>query len=132
MLFRALLVPVFLAAAATLLAADWTVDDLLLAERPSQLELSRDARWMAWIESRIDKDKGEAVSNVRARNLAGSFDVSIRRGRDNHAQPAFSPDSSRLAFLSSRKDPEAEAKGKPGEEKAGMQVWIADLRGGEP
>ncbi|MCC6536177.1 MAG: prolyl oligopeptidase family serine peptidase [Bryobacterales bacterium] len=120
--------------AAVACAAPWTVDDLLLAERGGQLELSRDGQWMAWIESRMDKDKGESVANVKLRRITadGEYTLAVTRGKDNHAQPAFSPNSQRLAFLSSRKDPEAEKKPDDPTAGAGMQVWLADLRGGEP
>ena len=112
-----------------LLAARWTVDDILLAERASQLEISRDSRYVAWVKSQMDKDKGESVSNLVLRNLAEDWEIPLTRGKDNHSLPSFSPDSKKIAYLSSRKPSDRPAPADA--DSQGMQVWLVDIHGGE-
>jgi dipeptidyl aminopeptidase/acylaminoacyl peptidase len=124
--FIAILILVSLAISAA--AQQWTVDDILLSERGSAMELSRDGTLAVWVKSKMDKKKGTSVSQLMLRNLTGDFEVQLTRGKDSSNSPHFSPDGTKIAFLTSRKDAEAdESKDKPL-----SQVWILDVRGGEP
>ncbi|HBY61035.1 MAG TPA: hypothetical protein DEH78_14525, partial [Solibacterales bacterium] len=125
----------FVAAAMLVAAEKWTVDDVLFQERLAGLEWSKDARYAVYVKSKMDRDKGEAVSNLWLKNVADGFEVALTRGNDNHASPKFAPDSKRIAFLSGRKAaavPSATAGSPAADGGGGMQVWMIDTRGGEP
>ncbi len=131
--------PVLLALSLMPLAAaeKWTVDDVLSVERAGGLELSKDGKYAAYTKSKMDREKGTSVSNLYLKHLSDGYEVALTRGQDNHTGPKFSPDSKRIAFLSSRKPAGGGAEGGdqppgPGVPLGGMQVWVVDVRGGEP
>ena len=112
------------------LAEQWTIDDILLTERASSFDVSRDGKLVVWAQSQMDKEKGRSVSHLYLRSLAEGYEVQLTRGRDSASSPALSPDGHKVAFLSSRTDSAAKAEG--GEDDESDQVWIIDTRGGEP
>jgi dipeptidyl aminopeptidase/acylaminoacyl peptidase len=124
-------------------AGKWSIDDVLLAERADEMELSRDATQVVWVKIRMDEKKGRSVSNLILRNLRKDYEVQLTRGKDNNTAPKFSPDGLRIAFLSNRETPEdADEADEPDEEeddedeedksKPAIQIWLIDTRGGEP
>lgn len=113
-------------------AEKWTVEDVLFQESVSQMEISRDARKAVWVKSQMDREKGESVSNIHMRDLATDFEIQLTRGSDGASAPHFSPDGRRIAFLTSRKAPDAPPAGPATGEGAGAQIWLIDTRGGEP
>ena len=121
-----------------LAAEKWTVDDVLFVERAGSLELSRDGHYAVYTKSKMDREKGTSISNLYLKHLEDGFEATLTRGSDNNSSPKFSPDSKRIAFLSSRKAPGSasagEGEGAPGgsAEGSGTQVWLIDVRGGEP
>ena len=128
---NALLLTILLFALSLPLAATkWTVDDVLLQQSASAFEISHDGQLVVWVQSRMNKKKGTSVSHLHLRNLAAGFAVQLTRGTESARAPKFSPDATRIAFLSSRKAADA----KPGGDKSSKvaQVWILDVRGGEP
>ncbi len=112
-------------------AEKWSVDDILFSEQASQFEMSRDARSVVWVKSQMDREKGESASNLMFKSLASNFEVQLTRGADANTSPKFSPDGTRIAFLSTRKPAEAPAPAGPSQ-PSGTQVWLIDTRGGEP
>jgi dipeptidyl aminopeptidase/acylaminoacyl peptidase len=80
----------------------------------------------------MDKEKGESVSTLYLKYTAGGDEVNLTRGKDNYSSPKFSPDSKKIAFLTSRKAADAPAAGTPSAGPSGMQIWLMDTRGGEP
>jgi dipeptidyl aminopeptidase/acylaminoacyl peptidase len=111
----------------TLLAEEWTIDDVLFAEQADYSDLSRDGRQAVWVKTQMDKQKGEAISNLFLTNLSENFSIQLTRGSDVHSAPKFSPDGRRIAFLSTRK-PDAQGRS----EARGPQIWLIETRGGEP
>lgn len=112
-------------------AEKWTVDDILLQERASGLELSRDGKAAVYVKSRMNKEKGEAISHLYLKRLGDLEEVQLTRGNDSESSPKFSPDGKRIAFLTARKPPAA-AAAPPDNAPGGMQVWFLSLAGGEP
>ncbi len=113
-------------------AEKWTVEDVLFQENITQMELSRDAKKAVWVKSQMDREKGESVSNLFFRDFAQGFELQLTRGTDGASAPHFSPDGTRIAFLTSRKPADAPPAGGPPADGPGMQVWMFDARGGEP
>lgn len=121
-----------LCAGALFAAEKWTVDDILLAEQATAVRLSPDKSMMVWVKGQLDKEKGEPVANLVLRYLADGTEVTLTRGQDSHGSPRFSPDSKRIAFLSSRKPETGGAAPSAAGAPTGSQVWLLDVRGGEP
>lgn len=111
-------------------AERWTVDDVLMQERAGSLELSRDGKLAVYAKSRMDKEKGEAISHLYLKYLDDLAEIQLTRGTDSHMSPKFSPDGKKIAFLTSRKP--AGAPAGPDAAGGGMQIWVMDTRGGEP
>lgn len=112
-------------------AEDWTVDDILLAEQAGSFEISRDGNLVVWVKSKMDKKKGTSVSHLYLRNLAEDFEIQLTRGKESVSAPTFSPDGTKIAFLSARKNGEDDDEKESADSEA-RQVWIIDTRGGEP
>ncbi|MBX9604371.1 MAG: prolyl oligopeptidase family serine peptidase [Bryobacteraceae bacterium] len=111
------------------LADRWTVDDLLFSEGASQFELSKDAKMAVYAKSAMDREKGESVSHLVLRYLSDGHEVRLTRGQDSANSPKFAPDGKRIAFLMSRR---AASSASDATAPQGPQVWMLDLRGGEP
>jgi len=103
----------------------WTIDDILTAEQASQFQISPDGRWVVWVKSTVDADKGR-VSNLYLSSLTEAREVQLTRGTVAHSSPRWSPDGRLVAFLSSRPPPE------PKPDAAKTQLWVIDPSGGEP
>ncbi|MCL4842639.1 MAG: prolyl oligopeptidase family serine peptidase [Bryobacteraceae bacterium] len=125
---------IFLLAAAVCLPAaeKWTPEDVLHQESAGALDLSRDGRLAVYTRSKIDREKGVSVSNIFLKHIADDFEIALTRGSDGASSPKFSPDSKRVAFLTSRKAPGAPAASGDAGAGGGSQVWLIDVRGGEP
>jgi dipeptidyl aminopeptidase/acylaminoacyl peptidase len=104
----------------------WKPEDFIYNEIASQYRISPDAKWLVWVKSTGDKDKDARVSNLFLSSLTENREVQLTRGTDTNAQPRWSPDGERIAFLSNRARPKA----KP--DTDAMQIWLIDAHGGEP
>ena len=110
----------------------WTIDDILLAERAGSFEVSPDGAWAVWVKTRMDKKKGEQVSNLMLSRLDRSKDeITLSRGRQRDSSPRWSPDGTKIAFLSTRPRP-GKDEDDDNDEPSKTQLWLIDARGGDP
>lgn len=125
----------WLLAAAIILpaASKWTVDDMLMQEMAMGLDISRDAKFAVYSKSRMDKEKGESVSHLYMKELAGGDEIQLTRGQDSHSSPRVSPSGKLIAFTTARKPAGTPpAQGPESAAPAGPQIWLLNARGGEP
>jgi dipeptidyl aminopeptidase/acylaminoacyl peptidase len=114
-----------------LAASEWTVDDLLLMERAGAFEVSRDGNTAVWVKSAVDSEKGRTVSHIMLRYLEEGWELQLTRGKDANTSPRLSPDGRRVAFLGNRPKQDQKEGSSDSDERVD-QVWLMDLRGGEP
>ncbi|WP_438022958.1 S9 family peptidase [Sorangium sp. So ce233] len=77
-------------------------DDLLSFKLVSEMVLSPDGRWVAYVLEEIDPEADTYVSNLWLIPAGGGEPRQITFGSDTNESPRFSPDASRIAFLSDR------------------------------
>jgi dipeptidyl aminopeptidase/acylaminoacyl peptidase len=104
----------------------WKPEDFIFSETVGQYRISPDAKWLVWMKSAGDKDKDGRFSNLYLSSLTETREITLTRGTDNNAQPRWSSDSEKIAFLSTRARPKA----KP--DTAPAQIWLINAHGGEP
>ena len=110
----------------------WTIDDILLAEKAGDFQVSPDGRHAVWVKTVMDREKGESVSNLMLSRIGGHRDeVVLTRGRNRSTGPRWSPEGSTIAFLSTRQAP-AGSDADDDETRAPTQLWLINARGGEP
>lgn len=111
---------VFLAMTATAAAASRPMEPkdiptILQAQDP---QISPEGRWVAFVVSEPDPKENLYQSDIWLVNTVAGEPFKFTRHPKNDRSPRFSPDGTKLAFISERED-------KP-------QIFLADLRGGEP
>ena len=104
----------------------WRAEDEIFQEYAGQLRISPDAKWLVWVKSTADKEKDARVSNLVLSSLTETKEIELTRGTDNNFGPRWSPDSERIAFVSSRARPQ------PKPDTAPIQIWLINPHGGEP
>jgi dipeptidyl aminopeptidase/acylaminoacyl peptidase len=100
-------------------ASPWTVDDVVMAEQASAMQMSPDSRWAVWVKATPDNAKDRSVASLILSSLTENREVVLVRDSDGISSPKWSPDGQNVAFLMNR-DP------------AGEQLWLISPFGGEP
>jgi dipeptidyl aminopeptidase/acylaminoacyl peptidase len=98
-------------------AAEPTIDQMLSLRRVSSPNVSPDGRFVAYAVRDTDMVGNAFVTQVWLADVASGRTRQLTFGPKSNSSPAWSPDGSKLAFLSER----AEKR----------QVWMLDMRGGE-
>ena len=96
-----------------------TVDDIVNIEFAGEFDISPDGKWVVWVKTSPDKEKSRRKTNIFLSSTEDTTVLEITRSTKNDHSPKFSPDGSRLAYLS-RLD------------KSKTQIYLYDIRGGEP
>lgn len=135
-IFGCLMVVLFLAG---LLAAGetersylpWTVEDVINQERALSFQISPDGSRVVWVKNIPDREKDKRISHLFLSFLDREEPtIQLTRGSSSNSNPKWSPDRQKIAYLSGRTDLPA---GSPKtDDSQGQQLWLLDLRGGEP
>src|SRR5581483_3858563 len=83
--------------------------------------LSPDGNWIAYTVREISLEDDKSRTHIWLSSWDGQQNRQLTFGKESEGSPQWSHDGTRLAFLSSR-----------GSEDELDQLWILDLRGGEP
>lgn len=96
------------------------VGDVVNLESAGGFDVSRDGHWIVWVKTTPDKKHNDRRGSIYLTDAGGTATVQLTRGDSRDSAPRVSPDGGRVAFKSARG------------EKAKAQIYILDLRGGEP
>jgi dipeptidyl aminopeptidase/acylaminoacyl peptidase len=100
------------------------IEKLLKFQTPSDIQVSPDGKWVAYVIERNDMDKDSVTSQIWMTSIDGKTTLPLTTQYADASYPRWSPDGSKLAFLGLRGDPKKLEDAKP-------QVWLLDRRGGE-
>src|SRR5262245_31686190 len=97
-----------------------TLDDLARMQDVADPQVSPDGRAVLYTVSTLDSAADRRQTDIWMVNWDGSQAMQLTFTPDSESSPQWSPDGTRISFLSSR----------PGKAR-GTQVWVLDKRGGE-
>lgn len=135
MIRKLLAVILLLLTASFVRASQWKVEDIINQETANHFKISPDCKWVVWEKSTADADKDKRVKNLMLSSLTEKKEIELTRGAENNYAPAWSPDSQRIAFISTRPIPVKKGQEQASEEDKEdpvEQLWIMPLSGGEP
>jgi dipeptidyl aminopeptidase/acylaminoacyl peptidase len=96
-----------------------TVDDILSIKRVASPEISPDGRWVAYTVRETNWNDNAYETEIWLADSGGDPNLTrqLTNGRKSSLSPAWSPDGSRIAFISDRTDK--------------RQIYVINLSGGE-
>jgi dipeptidyl aminopeptidase/acylaminoacyl peptidase len=94
-----------------------TIDDLIALKRVGSPALSPDAKWVAYTLRDTNWDDNTYETEIWLADAHAGAPRQLTNGRKSSNAPAWSPDSTHLAFGSDREDK--------------RQIYLIDIRGGE-
>ncbi len=97
-----------------------TVDDIVNMEAAGEFRLSPDGSRVVWVKTVKNGSKNKYNRHIYLSGASDGNTIQLTRGNVSDRAPRFSPDGERIAFLGARGA------------KAKTQIYILDLRGGEP
>lgn len=99
----------------------FTVDHLMSLKTVSDVKISPDGLWVAYVVRRMDEEKDKSFSQIWMSSTDGKIRLPMTASYSSASSPRWSPNGTDLAFLGVRGD----------DEDAETQVWLLDRRGGE-
>jgi Tol biopolymer transport system component len=111
-------------------ARGMTADDLYRITYAGDAQISPDGTRVAYVQTRMDKEKDEYLSNIWVVPTAGGAPVQFTSGARRDTSPRWSPDGRWLAFLSNRAS-ESKQKDAKDEKDQKNQIWVMPTDGGE-
>ena len=98
-----------------------SIDHLVGMQTPSDVQLSPDGNWVAYVVRRNDMKKDRSFSQIWMTSTDGKTTLPMTASYASASSPRWNPDGSTLAFLGVR-----------GSDKdAKSQVWLLNRQGGE-
>ena len=96
----------------------FTFDEMMKVRRVSDPQLSPDGKWVAYTITVYDVEKNSKNTDIWLVPAGGGDARQMTRSPKSDERPRWSPDSKRLAFVSTRSGP--------------SQIWILSIEAGEP
>ncbi len=96
-----------------------TIEKILQLKSVSDVQISPDAKWVAYTVSEMDLKKDKSVKRVYIIPINGGEPIAITGKNYSASQPRWSSDNKYLSFLSSRGEDE------------NPQVWVSNRLGGD-
>jgi dipeptidyl aminopeptidase/acylaminoacyl peptidase len=118
-----------------------TSDDLFRIQLVSDPHVSPSGDRVAWVQTRLDKEDDTYKSAIWISSLDGSGAFPLTSGIHRDTNPRWSPDGTRVAFVSSRPatipptedagEPKKSSKPAKDDKKQPNQIWTIPVDGGE-
>ena len=107
----------FLHAVCSVLLRAWTPDDMLKVKSVGDVQVSPDARYVAFTVTRHEVETVQPITHVWLSRADGSHSFQLTQGDRSCASPRWSPDGTRIAVLSAR--------------SGVSNIWAVSSEGGE-
>lgn len=106
-------------------------EDLYAITYVGDAQITPDGRRVAYVQTRMDQEKDEYLSNIWIAPAEGGEPVQFTSGSRRDTSPRWSPDGRMLAFLSNRPGSSKSGAGYDGKNGDKSQIWLMPADGGE-